>query len=238
MATDFKALKERLAAAKGTPALQAANGKTPATKPQAPAAKQPAGPPRVKGEVRRPSFTGFKEARPSGDYNNLKPGTYWLKINGVKEEETRQGGYQIKAELSVVHVIDDVGGTGHREGEETSDLFCMHGKGKDMFLPNLKAFMACALAAPAPEIDQSDIDAMLSDDQPFNGFVLEYTGRAATSRAGNDITRKTYKRKIEPAELLGTLSEETLGRFWSPAELEALAGSAEPFRTGTDDLPS
>ena len=224
MATDFKALKERLAAARGASAVpQASSGGSTPTKPAPAARKQPEGPARVKGEVRRPSFAGFKEARPSGDYNNLKAGSYWLRINSVKEEETRQGGYQIKAVVSVVHIIDDLAGAGHKLGEEASDLFCMHGKGKDMFLPNLKAFMAGALNAPASEIDQSDIDAMLSDDQPFTGTVLEYTGRNAVSTKGTDIVRKTYKRKVEAAELLGTLDEATLGRFWTPEELEALA---------------
>jgi hypothetical protein len=216
---DFKALREKLAA-KGPP-------QAPASKPQA-----PVGPARVKGEVRRPTFAGFKEARPSGDWNNLKAGDYWLKIENVKEEETRQGGYQIKAALTVVHVIDDNAGAGMRVGEEASDLFCMHGKGADLFLPNLKAFMAGALSAPAGEIDQTDIDAMLSDDQPLAGKVVHYHGRDTVSRGGTDIVRKTYKRLIGPAELLGTLDEATLAKHWKPEELEAFAAQAEGGEPG------
>ena len=225
MATDFKALKAKLAAAKGAAVPPAGTMPTPAAKPQAPAARA-ATPARVKGEVRRPTFAGFKEARPSGDWNNLKAGDYWLKINGVKEEETRQGGYQIKAELTVVAVIDDNHGAGLRVGEEASDLFCMHGKGADLFLPNLKAFMAGALAAPASEIDQSDIDAMLSDDQPLAGRVVHFHGRDAVSRGGIDIVRKTYKRLIGAEELLNTLDEAILAKYWTPEELEALAAQA------------
>jgi hypothetical protein len=133
-----------------------------------------------------------------GDGNYVRPGHYYARLNAVKLTQKFTGEQFLAVEMTVVSVLDDDEGRGHKVGEDTTHLMKA---ASPSFLGNVKAFIAATLGCSPDEVDQNSADRVTSDEQPLAGIVVELVGRQITTKAGKPFTKVTYKREVPPDEL-------------------------------------
>lgn len=169
-------------------------------------------------------FRGTEEAKASfGDANYMRAGHYLCRIEEVRAGERRVGGGYVVFGMQVVHVFDDVQGSGHRVGENVSHMLMRAGAQADMFLPSMKAAIGAICEGDPEAVTSGDLVAVVSDDQPLAGVVVEIVARNINTRRGTLFTRVTYKRPWTALELTNVLSEEAVKRFWPNGELQSQA---------------
>jgi hypothetical protein len=171
-------------------------------------------------------FAGIKNAPRRLDSNYEKPGTYWERIDACKDGKSRKGDDFVVLEKTVIRVIDDAEGEGHRLGENISHMLM---KKYDSFLSNVKTIIANIMDIPGDEVTEALCEEVFCPESIIGGFVVECSNRNIVTKKGTDFTAITYKREVPPQEVLETLSEEDVERFFktdtmSGAEwLQALA---------------
>lgn len=158
-------------------------------------------------------FTGIKDAKVGFGRGYEKNGMYLQRIDRVKQGKTRRGREFLAIEKTVIKVIDDFEGTGHREGEEITHMLMTD---SDYFLANFKEFIAtCFDADPqAAEVDESDCEAAVSEQQPLAGIVLEMFNKDIQTKDGKPFTKVGYKRRVPQAEIVEVIDPENLAKFF------------------------
>jgi len=172
-------------------------------------------------EMARRVFSGLKGAKMSGDSNWVKPGLYWCRLDNVKLDETRKNGAALFVEMTVVHVLDDDNGLGHKLGES-----CTHGMFSkfDSFLGNVKQFISGTLGVAPDEVEEQHIFDIIEADQPLQGTVVEVQARQIITREkGNKFTKVNYKQEIQAKDLLATLDEDAQRIYFPDNVLERFA---------------
>lgn len=179
-------------------------------------------------------FAGVKNAPKRIDSNYEKPGTYWERIDACKTGTSRKGDEFAVLEKTVIRVIDDAEGEGHRVGENISHMMM---KKHDSFLSNIKT-----LISDIYEISEEDVNEELceqvfpeKDDQEsiFAGLIVECSNRNIVTKKNNDFTAVKYVREVSPQEILETLDDESIERFFKTDKmsgrewLEALAEASD-----------
>lgn len=173
-------------------------------------------------------FKGLKEANMSLDSNYERPGHYWLLIDKCKSGTSRKKEDFCAIEKTCVKVFDDDGGAGHNVGESVTHMIMMK---HDSALGNIKQFIAGTMDLDANDIDVDAAEMIFQGedekehDQPLAGTVVECRNRNIKTKAGNDFTTITYVRAVPAQELLESLDEAVIDRFFPNNVLAELAAA-------------
>lgn len=164
-------------------------------------------------------FKKLKETKPRLDSNWFKEGIYLLQVNAVKVKQNRKGQTGFFIEGTIIAVIDDADGAGHRVGEEVSHSMWEH---HESFLGNVKAFLAAATNESPSNIGEEQAMLVIGEDQPLQDTVLECHNRVIQTKAGKDFTLINYKREVPITELAEVLPEEHAKQFFPNGKWEKL----------------
>jgi len=165
-------------------------------------------------------FDGIKKAPRGFQANYEKPGRYWVRINACKEGKTRKKKPFVVLEKTVIRVLDDDNGNGHRMGEDISHMLMEEW---DSFLSNIKTIVGDILGIANDEIDEEVTEELCAEvfcaESIFAGIVVECNNRNIVKKDGNDFTTIKYVRDIPPEELLEVLDEKTVERFFKTEDM-------------------
>lgn len=166
-------------------------------------------------------FGGIEDKASSFDANYVRAGTYITRIGGAYLRKNRTGEQNFIIEHTVLHVLDDDDGRGHKVGEEISHVIPNHGGGKDMFLPNVKHFVKKTIGCTEEEVTEEIVEGVVDEGeegkdgerkggQPFAGLVVEWTGRGILTKKEKPFTRVTYVGQVTLEERLerGLITED------------------------------
>lgn len=183
------------------------------------------GAPQQRGSI----FAGIGQARDLVDANYDRDGNYFSRIDSIRLKPTRKSGTCLFIEKTHVVIIDDGNGTGHKLGETSSHCISSVGGQAEYFLPTVRQFIAAVTGGNPDEIDETDCEAIVGDDQPFAGMVVEWAGRTINTdkvdEHGNPktFTKIKYKRAVPASELLQLLDERQVDAFFPGGVLQAQA---------------
>lgn len=150
--------------------------------------------------------------------NPLRPGTYIARIDSCDSFDTRKG-LMWKNSLTIL-AIEDGGDKPHRVGEQV-DVFFTKGQYPEVFLQNIKAFIAGVTGAADEDVGEEQADLVLSDDNPLAGVVTRVKGVTRTSKSGknDDGTPKTYTvfqwdERLADDEVIEAIGEEGVAQYF------------------------
>ena len=162
-------------------------------------------------------FSGIEDVNPSFDANYVRAGKYVSRLDLVALKKNGEGDTNLVIEETILHVIDNNDGKGHKVGEECTHLIANHGKGKRLFMGNVKHFVMKVIGCTVEEVTEEIVEGIVEEDdkdgkaQPFAGLVIEWSGRDRLAKeSGNLYTKVTYVGQISLDERLerGMISEE------------------------------
>lgn len=171
-------------------------------------------------------FKGLKQASASMDANYERPGHYFMLIDKCKTGTSRKKDEFCAIEKTVLKVLDDDNGAGHKPGESVTHMIMMK---HDSALGNIKAFIAGVMDIDPEEIDVAEAEAIFADenntkhDQPLAGTVVECKNRNIKTKSDTDFTRITYVRSVPASELLDSLDDKIIQRYFPNDALKKLA---------------
>ena len=170
-------------------------------------------------------FKGIGTAKPMLDSEYIKPGRYLVRIDKTKFFQNRKKINRFGVEMTVVHVIDDAAGQGHRLGNSVTYIFRPE---SDYFQGEMKAFISCVLGIPHESISEDDIteagvEMFVKDEKILTGSVLEFTARTIVTTKDNDFTRVAFNRLLTAKEAIATLPEAIRTAFFPNQYLERRA---------------
>lgn len=168
-------------------------------------------------EIPKGMFSGIGNAKALLESEYIKPGTYWLRIDRNKIDKNRKGLVFAAIEMTVVRVLDDLNGTGHRIGNSVTHLVM---QANDYFLSEIKSFIGNVMGIQPEQISEDHANLVFGPDQPLAGTVVEMQARNVVTQAGKDFTRIVYKREVPAAEVLEALDKDTVVRFFPNDILE------------------
>lgn len=176
-------------------------------------------------ELARGLFSKLKETKMRVDSNWEREGNYISRIDNVKLDTNRKKEVALFIEKTVIAVLDDADGTGHKVGDSiTHALWEKH----ESFLGNVKAFLATTTGADSEEIDEEHVFLVVDDDQPLNGTFVENNNRKIrTKEKGNPFTLVNYVREVPASELGEILDENAKARFFPEGLLEQMIALEE-----------
>jgi hypothetical protein len=165
------------------------------------------------------AFSGLRDASRGFSSNPLRPGTYVARIDSCDSFEAKQKGLMWKNTLTIL-AVDDGGENPHRVGEQVH-IFYKKGQYPDVFLQNIKGFMAGVLDVNDDEIGEEEAEKALSDDSPMVGLVTVVTGRQQASKSSRDedgnprkYTVYSYQPSLDDEEIVEAVGEEGIERFF------------------------
>lgn len=166
-------------------------------------------------------FDGIKNAKATRDANYFRDGRYIWLIQRVKADVNRKKVRYVAIECKVVYVFDDDDAKGHKVGEEAA---CLYMSDNDVFLNNVKAFVANIVGCSEDDIEPEACEALCDDDQPLAGWFAESHNRTLIgSKSGKPFCKVSWKRSWSNNEVKALLDEETLSTLFP----EGLADSDE-----------
>lgn len=165
-------------------------------------------------------FDGIEKATRQYDNNFLRAGRYVLRIERVSSGNSRKGDFW-KFEATVLAVLNDEAGQGHRAGEVVTRL---RPQSQDGALPEFKSLICCVLECKDEEITAQDCYAVTDDNQPLAGMVIEVHARQVETKKSTPerpavFTRVDYRRRVDLKELPALLGSD-LSKFY-PSGLPA-----------------
>jgi hypothetical protein len=194
-------------------------------------------------------FEGIENVRATSDSTYFEPGRYIVKIDAVQFDKDRN-----KIEMFIVRTtVLAVLGTEHdlegnpvvpnAVGTNPSIVHKNGGKSLEMFLPNVKAFVAAAAGVSPSIVTMKDIADCANNEpgatmewprgsgtrvklavQPVAGAVLEVNARMVRKvRSEGVITKVVWTRLVPPSQLLTMVDENVLARHFDLDELKAAA---------------
>ncbi len=173
-------------------------------------------------------FLGLKAAKPSFSKNYVRDGQYFVLAGEFKGDETTQttnGQPMVIHNLTCVHALDDDDGKGHTVGEDFSHMIVKRRQMEAMFWGEIKRMLMNLLDMDEGSVDDDTAEMVYSKDQPLAGQVMEIkvTGRPQKNDPSKVFTHVTYVRIVPAEELLATLSESCIDRFFPDGTLQQRA---------------
>lgn len=163
-------------------------------------------------------FGGIKGAK-SVDSLYFTPGIYWARIDKNKVDNSRKGRTFCANEFTIVRVIDDMDGKSLRVGQSPSHLMFQD---SDYFNSDINGFIGNTMGLDCNSVTEEHAEQIYGDEQPLVGTVVEISVRTIVTKQGTDFNRITYVREVKAEELLKTLPEEIIDRFFPGNVLEAM----------------
>ena len=147
------------------------------------------------GNVKAQQSTRYEEA-----------GHYIMRVECIKQGESRKGVDFIAIEKTVLQVIDNEvinpitleKSVGHRKGEEVTHMIMMD---KDAAMPEFKSTLIALSGDDEEAITEEVCDMVVSDEQPLAGLVVEMVNTLVKTKSGGLFTKKNYKRVLTPQEV-------------------------------------
>lgn len=184
-------------------------------------------------------FSKIREAKNLNSTSYLRGGHYWLKIDKCKIEQAAVTPFLPfpVIELTVVRVIDDNGGKGHRLGEAVARVV----KNTMYIASECKAFAAVATGMEQDQIGQEEATSIFTEN-PLAGYVIEAKpaevlkkGRVLTGDPTKDkdaqFTKPGYVRNVPMAEVLAWFQQNAPDKipvYWPGDWLQRVAASEVP----------
>lgn len=197
--------------------------------PQAPAPQQFQQPPQQQVPQQPPMMGGPQQSQRSifqqmladpnslrGGFNSqyIRAGNYLCRIDKCKFGQKRSGVQFWVAEMTVVKVINDNGGQGHKQGEAVTwyiDRTSLY-VGRDL------RFFAANIMGVAPEmITDENLDMIFNENpqlyggrvQPFLGLTAEVNAVLIPKKNGDGVfTKVSFKREVPATELVKLLTPQ------------------------------
>lgn len=165
------------------------------------------------------AFAGLQAASRGYSSNPLRPGRYVARIDSCDSFEAQQKGLMWKNTLTIL-AVEDGGDRPHKVGEQVH-VFYKKGQYPDVFLQNIKGFMAGVLDVTDGEIGEEEAEAALLDDSEMNGLVTVVTGRLQASRSSKDddgnprkYTVYSWQPSLDDEEIVEAIGAEAVERFF------------------------
>lgn len=154
-----------------------------------------------------------------------KLGHYLVKVEANKFVKGNDGDFAI-TEMSVLFVYNDKDGSGHRVGDQFSDVCNLTGGKKtktDTMKSRVKTFVVKAMGCTEEEVTAAELEGIFGVGQPLAGVVLEVSNTPYTTKETKTIiTSINYKRSVPFAEMVRVIPAETLKRFYTGPKGEDL----------------
>lgn len=147
-------------------------------------------------------FTGIRDAKAQLDANYLRPGIYWCRIDQIKVDISRKQEAFVAIEQTVIHILDDDDGKGHKKAESVTHMLMPK---HDLFLANMKGFIAGALSMDVDAITETEAMSVCGVDQPLTGTVVECRNRQIQTKKNTPFTLIKYVREVPASELMQAL---------------------------------
>jgi hypothetical protein len=170
-------------------------------------------------------FSGMEHAKASEGGNYEREGHYIERINRIKIGRSRKDKDFVAFEKTVIHVFDDGGGRGHKEGEDVTHMVTK--TGNDMFFPNMKSIFSALAGCPAEHVTPQIAESIIAQNL-CNGMYIECANRLITTKKGGVFTEIKYKKQVTPHELAAILSPTAKARFFPQGELDAAIAQGRP----------
>lgn len=169
-------------------------------------------------------FSGIKDARANFGSNYVKQGHYVAFVRRVKLAQNRRDEWFVAMEMIIMSCMDAMGEpTPHVPGETCSRLFCNYGKGKDYFLPNIKAMVSTLMDVPVEEVEEEACDLICSEDQPMAGMFVEMQNRGTVTQDGGPFTLVKFTKTLTPSEVLGKVNSDVIEKHLTKEEQDYFA---------------
>jgi len=165
-------------------------------------------------------FTGIRDAKAQMDANYMRPGIYWSRIDRVRVDISRKQEAFVAIEQTVIHILDDDDAKGHKKGENVTHMLMPK---HDLFLSNMKGFIAGALSMNVDDITETEAMSCCGVEQPLTGTVIECRNRQIQTKAGNPFTVIKYEREVPASELLQVLPPIDQENFFPGGALTRIA---------------
>jgi hypothetical protein len=183
----------------------------------------------------RSIFSGLKGAKVRVDANYMRAGHYYMVIDKCKTGRNWKNIDFAAVEMTVVHVLDDNNGEGHKLGESPSWLAMSDSM---YFASDILTFICNVMGLDPNELSDDErvnaaemVFASEDDhehDQPLAGTVVEVKARDVKIKDSDKMfTKVTFCREVPASELLERLSEEEINRFFPNDALKNLAAQEE-----------
>lgn len=164
-------------------------------------------------------FAGIEEAQERRDANYERPGHYIERIDNIKADRSRKGEEFLAIEKTVLHVLDDDNGEGHRVGQQVTHMLM---KKHDSFLGNVKSFVANTLGSSPDEVKLDVCVTICAEDQPLSGIIIECQNRNQVTKKGTDFTIINYLGEVPVERLRRLMPAEALERHFPDGALDRM----------------
>lgn len=165
-------------------------------------------------------FSGIQQAKAKMDANYERQGRYLERIDKVRVDISRKQETFMAIEKTVIYIIDGDDEKGHKKGESITHMLMQK---HDMFLPNVKAFIAAAVSMEAELITEAEAMQVCGVEQPLTGTVVECHNRMVQTRSNQPFTAINYMREVPAAELLQMLPPQDQEQFFPGGALQLIA---------------
>lgn len=163
-------------------------------------------------------FSGMEGAKARVDANYERDGDYIERIDAVKTGKARTGDEFLVVEKTVLHVIDNADGKGHKVGEKISHMMM---KKHDSFLGNVKAFIANTLGVNEVEVTEAKCEQVIAE-KLLDGMFIRCQNRTVMTRKNTPFTAINYRGEVSAAAVADKITEAEEALIFKPGELDAL----------------
>ncbi len=139
-------------------------------------------------------FDNIEKAAVGGDGNWVRPGRYTAEIMAVKLTKKFTGEEFVAIEMTIVNVLDNDEGRGHKAGESITSLMKVN---LASFLGNFKQFISATLGVDPDDVTKVEANRATSDEQPLAGIIVEFNARIIQTQAGKPFTKVTFLGEVE-----------------------------------------
>lgn len=134
-------------------------------------------------------FSGVEKAKASLGGNYLKPGNYRVRIDKVKQGESRKNGGFIAVEMTILEVLSTTEDKPHLPGEQATYMYMTK---FDSFLGNWKAFVMGVMDCNEAEVTEEESAKIIGETQPFSGLTVPVQAVNVKTKAGGDFTKAIW----------------------------------------------
>lgn len=167
-------------------------------------------------------FAGIKDAKASFQSNYIRAGSYLFRLDKIELGQSREGKTFMAVNLTTVYIVSPSGlPTEHKIGEPCTHMI-MH---NDSFLGNVKAMISHLLQVPPDEIGLDECLALVSQEQPLAGRVIEVFADDKPMKKNPSVmfTNVRYKRMVPPDECIKLLPANTQATYFPNEALQRMA---------------
>jgi hypothetical protein len=127
-------------------------------------------------------FDGIENAQTNQKLPNVVPGRYTFKVDSIKMVKSRKGVTYLCLESTVAKRLSEQG------NEAGSKCSLLMNTSLDNFLSNAKNLFGAVKGVPETKVTKQMADALVSEDNPGAGALVDVEASNITTRAGKPFT--------------------------------------------------